>query len=75
MLINAVALSSPHVGVLGVTATPYRMGVARMQDVLTTCVFDRSIDDMSEFGVLAPLRSIALDVKLDFRKAKTKQGE
>ena len=74
-LIDVVALSSPYVSVLGVTATPYRMGVARMQDALTTCVFDRSIDDMIALGVLAPLRNVALDVKLDLRKARTSKGE
>ena len=74
-LIDAVALSSPHVSVLGVTATPYRMGAARMQDVLTTCIFDRSIDDMIALGVLTPLRNVALDVKLDLRKAKTLKGD
>ena len=74
-LIDSVAATSREVVVLGVTATPYRMGSDRMQDVLTTCLFDRSIDDMIALGVLAPLRNVALDVKLDLRKAKTSKGE
>jgi len=54
-LVDRVAERHPDVAVVGVTATPFRAGRERMQDVLPRCVFERSIPDMTRAGVLAPM--------------------
>lgn len=54
-LVYRVAARYPDVAVVGVTATPYRADREQMQTVLPRCVFERSIPQMTEAGVLAPL--------------------
>jgi len=62
-LIAHVEAAYPGVAVVGCTATPYRMDKHRMQDVLPTCAFARTLPDMQREGWLCPLdwRPIALD--------------
>ncbi len=62
-LIAHVEAAYPGVAVVGCTATPYRMDKHRIQDVLPTCSFARTLPDMQRDGWLCPLdwRPITLD--------------
>jgi superfamily II DNA or RNA helicase len=62
-LLAQVEATCPSVAVVGCTATPYRMDKHRIQDILPTCAFVRTLADMQRDGWLCPLdwRPIALD--------------
>jgi len=62
-LIAQLEAAYPGVAVVGCTATPYRMDKHRMQDLLPTCAFARTLPDMQRDGWLCPLdwRPIVLD--------------
>ena len=62
-LIARLETAYPGVAVVGCTATPYRMDKHRMQDLLPTCAFARTLPDMQRDGWLCPLdwRPIVLD--------------
>jgi superfamily II DNA or RNA helicase len=55
-LVERLAAAYPGVVVLGCTATPWRADADRMQAVLPTCLFARTVMDMQAAGWLAPLR-------------------
>ncbi len=71
-LVRRVEQAHPAAVTLGATATPYRADSARMQDVLTDCVFTRSVPAMQDAGWLAPLdwRRVELS-ELDLTRVKT----
>lgn len=66
-LINRVLEQYPGCQIIGCTATPYRSDKSKMQEVLPTCTFTRSILDMQKAGWLAPLawKSIRIPVDLE----------
>ena len=74
-VVAAVCGAFPNVYVLGFTATPYRMGKARMQDVLPKCLFERTISDLQELGVLAPLTNVTVKLKIDLKRIRTLGGD
>lgn len=76
-IISACQVRYPGVHVVGCTATPYRNDKAKMQEVLTSCVFERTIKQMQACGVLAPLRWKSIQLPVDFSTIKTGivQGE
>ena len=69
-IIQQVRLHSPHVSVVGATATPFRSDKAMMQEILPECAFTRSITDMQKAGWLAPLQWKAIKLSMDFSKIK-----
>jgi superfamily II DNA or RNA helicase len=61
----------PSVTLLGATATPYRADRHRMQDVLTGCVFARSLGEMQADGWVASLQHRRIEIdELDLRLAR-----
>lgn len=71
------ALFQYHFGAntIGCTATPYRADRERMQNVMPTCVFARTIADMQEAGYLAPLHWHRIDAPIDLQGIKISKFE
>lgn len=67
-IIEQVRAHSPHVSVVGATATPFRSDSCKMQDVLPECAFTRSITEMQAASWLAPLRWQAIKLSMDFSR-------
>ena len=74
-VISAVYAAHPSAIVLGCTATPFRTGRARMQDELPKCLFARSIDEMIELNVLAPLTPITIKLRIRLGELRTRSGD
>jgi superfamily II DNA or RNA helicase len=70
-IIDACKDLFPDCHVVGCTATPYRNDKNRMQELLPTCTFERSIKQMQQAGILAPLRWTSVPLPIDFSKIKT----
>lgn len=52
---HTIMEAAGDVPAIGCTATPFRADKRRMQDVLPTCTFSRTIDEMQTEGWLCPL--------------------
>lgn len=76
-IIQMTRMHSPNVVVVGCTATPFRSDKKRMQDVLSECVYERSIPAMQQAGWLAPLRwrSVTVDIDLSDIQVVSIDGE
>lgn len=59
------AYGDEQISVIGFTATPYRNDEKSMHALLPTCSFVRTIPEMVEHGVLAPLTWAPLTIDLD----------
>lgn len=69
-IIQQVRAHSPHVSVVGATATPFRSDSCKMQDVLPECAFFRTITDMQKAKWLAPLKWQSVKLSFDLSKIK-----
>lgn len=77
-LLSALSHINPHLRVVGLTATPYRLGHGLITD--KPALFDAliepvSIEELVHKGYLAPLRSKATGAKLDVSGVHKRGGE
>ena len=65
----------PDAYLLGVTATPQRMGGINLCDIFTSMVKGPTVDDLIALGNLTDFRYFAPETKLDLKNVKVKFGE
>lgn len=74
-IVEAFGATHPGAIILGATATPFRLGKGRMQDVLSRCLVSKTIDDMIALDVLAKLTSVAIKLPLGLAELRTIKGD
>ena len=77
-LINELTEINPEVRVIGLTATPYRLGHGMITDkpgLFDGLIEPVSIEELVEFGFLSPLRSKSTEKKIDVSKVHKRGGE
>lgn len=65
----------PKAFLLGVTATPQRMGGINLGDVFGSMVESLSVEELIELGNLTPFKYFAPDIGVDLRSVRKKFGE
>lgn len=77
-LIASLRATNPHLGILGLTATPYRMGHGKITDgdaLFTTLIEPVSIEELIARGYLCPLRSKDIGISYDLSNVHKRGGE
>ena len=65
----------PKAFLLGVTATPQRIGGVTLCDVFTSMVESLSVDELINLGNLTPFKYFAPNIGVDLRRVRTHFGE
>jgi len=77
--IDAMRERNPHLRVVGLTATPYRMGtgaICHADHILNHVCYDANVGDLIREGYLSPLRTVEGEhTKLDLQGVKKTAGE
>ncbi len=74
-IVETLSATHPAAIVLGATATPFRLGKGRMQDVLPRCLVSKTIGDMIALDVLAQLTPVVVKLPLGLAKLRTVKGD
>ena len=76
--IDAMKSRNPKLRVIGLTATPYRMGtgsICHKDHILNDVCYDANLKDLIDDGYLSKLRTVGGGVELDLRGVKKSGGD
>lgn len=69
---------NPAMRVVGLTATPYRMGIGQIchkDHILNSICYEANVGDLINDGYLCPLKTVDGDINLDLKGVKKTAGE